>query len=59
MPILFRSKWAWKIYVRELGSRIKAVWDVHVIGLKPKFLGEPIQIGEALDHSTVSELQPH
>ncbi len=34
-----------KTYVREAGSRVKAVWDVNIISRKPKFLGEPVIIG--------------
>jgi SanA protein len=34
-----------RTYVREAASRVKAVWDVHLSGRQPKFLGPPITIG--------------
>jgi SanA protein len=32
--------------IREYFARFKAVLDVYVLGTKPKFLGDPIQIGK-------------
>jgi SanA protein len=32
-------------YIREAGSRVKAVWDVRVRGREPKFLGPAVPIG--------------
>ena len=40
-----RFKWALKTYLRESASRVKAVWDVHIARRHPKFLGEPVRIG--------------
>ena len=37
-------KLALRIYLREFCSRMKVIWDVKIIGRKPKFLGEPIEI---------------
>lgn len=37
--------WTFKMYLREIPARIKAVLDVEVLGTKPKFLGEHIPIG--------------
>lgn len=34
-----------RTYVREVASRLRAVWDVQVWGRKPKFLGPPVEIG--------------
>jgi SanA protein len=34
--------------IREFFARFKAVLDVYVLGTKPRFLGDPIQIGN--DH---------
>ena len=46
-------KWALKIYLREFCSRMKVIWDVKIIGRKPKFLGEPIEI-----KTTKNDLHP-
>jgi SanA protein len=32
--------------IREYFARFKAVLDVYVLGTKPKFLGDPISIGQ-------------
>jgi len=32
------------VYLREIASRIRAVWDVHVAHRQPHFLGDPVQI---------------
>jgi SanA protein len=32
-------------YLREVGSRVKAVWDVKIRHRQPHFLGEPLPIG--------------
>jgi len=39
-------KSAFKTYVRESASRVKAVWDVHIARRHPKFLGVPVRIGD-------------
>jgi SanA protein len=31
--------------LREIGARVKAVLDVHVLRTRPRFLGEPVRIG--------------
>jgi len=38
-------KSAFKTYLRESASRVKAVWDVHIARRHPRFLGEPVRIG--------------
>lgn len=39
------SDWMFKMYLREIPARIKAVLDVEVLGTKPKFLGKKVLIG--------------
>ncbi len=39
------SDWMFKMYLREIPARIKAVLDVEVLGTKPKFLGKKVPIG--------------
>ena len=41
-----KLQWALKTYLRESLSRVKAVWDVHIARRHPKFLGEPVRIGD-------------
>jgi SanA protein len=40
-----KLKWAAKTYLREIASRVKAVWDVRIVRRQPKFLGNPVVIG--------------
>jgi SanA protein len=40
-----KLKWAAKTYLREIASRVKAVWDVRIVRRQPRFLGNPIVIG--------------
>ena len=37
--------WMFKMYLREIPARIKAVLDVEILRTKPKFLGEKVLIG--------------
>jgi SanA protein len=40
-----KLKWAAKTYLREIASRVKAIWDVRIVMRQPKFLGNRIVIG--------------
>jgi uncharacterized protein YijF (DUF1287 family)/vancomycin permeability regulator SanA len=40
-------KWAAKTYLREIGARVKAIWDTKIARRSPRFLGEPVVIGAA------------
>ena len=39
------DKWMFKMYLREIPARIKAMLDVEILGTKPKFLGRKVSIG--------------
>ncbi len=39
------DEWMFKMYLREIPARIKAVLDVEVLGTKPMFLGKKVLIG--------------
>ncbi len=49
------SDWIFKMYLREIPARIKAVLDVEILGTKPKFLGNKIPIGP---HTPPVDAQP-
>jgi SanA protein len=41
-----RFEWALKTYIREAFARVKAVLDVNLLGVGPKFLGPAVSLDE-------------